>query len=191
MTQLILINLFFSFFILFFDKLSALINIYDIPNERKIHKKKVSLLGGIFVFSTFIIYLISLFFYFPEKIIFLFSFNYQFIIFLFISSCFFIIGLIDDKKNISANKKIALFIVLLLILLNIDRSLLIDILYLSFTDFNILTEKFSILFTFLCIFLFINAINMGYSNLQLGNYILIFICYLFYIFHLLYILFFL
>ena len=77
MTKLILINLFLSFFfILFFNKISKLINIYDIPNERKIHKTKVSLLGGLFIFTTFIIYLTSLYFYIPEKIFFLFSFNY-------------------------------------------------------------------------------------------------------------------
>ena len=182
MTKVILINLFISFFfILFFDKFSKLINIYDIPNERKIHKTKVSLLGGLFIFTTLITYLISLYFYIPEKIIFLFSFNYQFFIFIFTSSCFFVVGLIDDKKNISANKKIALFIVILLILLNNDSDILIEVLYFSFTDSNFLTQNFSPFFTFLCIFLFINALNMyDGSNLQLGNYIFIFICYLLY-----------
>lgn len=180
MLQLVIANILVSLiFYLLFDRISKRINIYDYPSDRKIHQKKTSLLGGIYIFSTFTLYIVSLFFFFPENLTLFFNYTYQFLIFIFISLCFFIIGLIDDKRNISANKKIVLFIFFIIILLNSDQDLLIKVLYFSFTDFIILTLDLSTYFTFLCIFLFINALNMyDGSDLQLGNYILIFTCYL-------------
>ena len=45
------IYLLFCFcFFLIFKKFSSLINVYDMPNERKFHKEKISLAGGVYIF---------------------------------------------------------------------------------------------------------------------------------------------
>ncbi|MBD1143764.1 hypothetical protein IDH14_03620 [Pelagibacterales bacterium SAG-MED33] len=83
--------------------ISKLINIYDHPNSRKIHKKKVPLVGGF-------LFILSILFYacFNQ-----FQINYKddfinvfLILFLVI---FFVIGLIDDKIELSSMKKILIF----------------------------------------------------------------------------------
>ena len=58
-----LLILFFNFLFSYkFEFFSKLINIYDNPNSRKIHKKKVPLLGGfLFMFSIFFYFCFSQF----------------------------------------------------------------------------------------------------------------------------------
>ena len=54
---LILITFFFLF--IFFQthaKLAKYLNLYDLPNERKIHNKKVPLTGGIGLFLLFLLF---------------------------------------------------------------------------------------------------------------------------------------
>ena len=51
--------LIFQFFLNLFlflnlKKIAIKINIFDIPNERKIHKNKVPLLGGLFLFLNLV-----------------------------------------------------------------------------------------------------------------------------------------
>ena len=63
--------LIFQFFLNLFlflnlKKIEKKINIFDIPNERKIHKNKVPLLGGLFLFLNLYFYF-YLIFYFLKK----------------------------------------------------------------------------------------------------------------------------
>ena len=51
---LIILNI---FIIIFFEKISSFINIYDFPNNRKIHKIKTPLLGGLIIIINFFIFL--------------------------------------------------------------------------------------------------------------------------------------
>lgn len=166
-------------FFLFFNKFSKKINIYDFPNHRKLHKDKVSLAGGIFVFISIYFYLFYLAIFDPsysKKIFFLTTQHFTFFL---ISFFFFIIGLFDDKNNLSANKKISIFLILILFAVSIDTELQVQILYFSFFEKNILLENFKLIFTIFSIFIFINALNMyDGSNCQLGNYVLFFILYL-------------
>ena len=104
---LILIILINIFIVIFFDKISKLVNLFDVPDGvRKIHKKKTPLLGG----SMF---LLNLFFfviyYFINNSIFnldYFSTSKEIIIFSGFSLSFFLLGFFDDKFDLSANFKL-------------------------------------------------------------------------------------
>ena len=165
----------------FFKQFSNLINVYDIPDERKLHKGSISLAGGVYLFICVCFYLIFSYFVNDSKFALLFDTNTEIINFITISLLFFFIGLVDDKKNISANRKIIFFFILILIAVSIDNDLDIKILYFSFLDKKILLENFSIIFTIFSIFIFINALNMyDGSNGQVGIYTITFISYLAY-----------
>ncbi len=158
-----------------FNRISKLINIYDIPGERKNHKKPVATLGGLIVFFNY------LYVYFFSHLIQsdLFSNN---IIFISFTSLIFIIGFIDDKINLSPKLKFPLFILIILIHLFLENKFLINSLDLEFlkleVNFNIYQSYF---FTLLCILLFMNASNLYDGiNLQFGLYLIIIISYLIY-----------
>ena len=172
----------FSFlFFIFFKKISKKINIYDSPNHRKIHKNKISLSGGFLIFLPIYFYLILTVVFDYEKVQLIFNYRLQYLLFFIISLSFFAIGFIDDKKNISANIKIVLFLVLILFAVSIDPRLEILILYFSFTEKYLLLQNLSLMFTVLSIFIFLNALNMyDGSNAQLGIYVSIFIIYIAY-----------
>ena len=177
-----LIYLLFSFcFFIIFKKFSLLINVYDLPNERKIHKHKISLAGGVYIFICTYCYLFLASILNLNNIEIFFNFKTQYFNFFIIAFLFFIVGFIDDKKNISPNSKTTIFFILILIVINIDPKLNVTILDFSFTDNIILLQNFSLIFTFFSLFIFINSLNMyDGSNGQLGIYILIFISYLSY-----------
>ena len=148
-------------------------NIYDIPNKRKIHIKPVPPLGGILFFINFIyIFCVS-------KIsgIQVFYFDDIFIIF---SSLIFILGLVDDKKNLNPYLKFLVLISLIVFHLILQNNFLINKFYLDFINFDVhLTYYQSFFFTTLCILLFINASNLYDGiNLQYSLYIFILFSYL-------------
>ena len=88
---------------------------------------------------------------------------------------FFLIGIYDDKYNLSANKKLFLNFFIILFIILLDDSLVIKKLNFSFFDNPIYLKSFSHLFTVLCILLFLNALNMFDGiNLQAAFYCLIF-----------------
>jgi UDP-GlcNAc:undecaprenyl-phosphate GlcNAc-1-phosphate transferase len=82
-----------------------------------------------------------------------------------------LIGYVDDRFNITPNKKFLLFILTILIAVLIDKNLIISKLSFSFTSKEFFLENFSIFFTVLCIVLFVNAFNMFDGiNCQTGLY---------------------
>ena len=173
----------FSIFILFllFDKFSSFLNIYDIPNERKSHKKKISLAGGVYIFICFYFYLICIPLISQNTSEIFFSSETEYYNFFIISVLFFLIGFIDDKTIISSNIKMMLFLILIVSTVSIDFKLFINFLNFSFTQDIILLQNFSIIFSIFSIFIFVNALNMyDGSNGQLGLYAFIFILYLSY-----------
>ena len=162
-----LINLVFFIYI---KKISKVFNVYDYPNSnRKIHKKKIPLLGGVqIIFSLGTLHLFLLLknnmhsIYFDDN---LYSFSFFF-------PCYilFFIGLVDDKFTINPYLKFSLCLITVIIILNIDRSLIIKELK-FYKNFNIQLGEFSFLFTLLCFMLLINAINLFDGvNLQVGLY---------------------
>lgn len=161
------------------NKIAYKLNLYDHPdNKRKIHKKKIPLVGGIFFLINILFYLIiqnSFFFnqVFFEGIREIISF-YLGIIF------FFLIGIYDDKYTLNPNTKLVLSILVILFSINLSDKFIIADLNFIFLDKTINLNSFSILFTIFCILAFINSFNMldGINGLSVSYYL---IC-LFYLF---------
>jgi UDP-GlcNAc:undecaprenyl-phosphate GlcNAc-1-phosphate transferase len=169
---------------LFFDKFKNIYNVYDEPDFlRKIHKKKIPLFGGFYLILNLTLILI---FYFINNIelselIPIFYNKKEILTFFFISFLFFFCGHLDDKFKLPPLKKLFLISLVIVSFLLLDENSLIRNLKFSFYQENFELQKFSFLFTFLCIVILINAINMFDGvNLQLGLYSF-FIFFVFYI----------
>jgi UDP-GlcNAc:undecaprenyl-phosphate GlcNAc-1-phosphate transferase len=184
MIYFIFLNLFFLFF---FSRLKSIYGIFDHSNEeRKIHKGKISVIGGFFLFLNLI--LLS-FFYIAEEILnikiiditSLFESPRESFSFFFTSFLIFIFGYFDDRCMIKPYKKLFLLSIATLTFILINKYSLIKSLNFLFLDTPLQLKDYSFLFTFLCIIILINAINMFDGvNLQISLYS-IFIFVVFYI----------
>lgn len=160
-----------TIFLIFFDKISNKINVFDLPsNSLKIHKKKTSAIGGLlFLVSITCHYILNNFGIDNNYLS--FKENLSIIILIYF---FFFMGIYDDKFKISANSKILLSILIIFIFLSINENFIINKLKFSFFEGYVDLKNTKIIFTILCILLFINACNMFDGiNLQFGLYILI------------------
>ena len=148
------------FFFCNFYKISLYLDIFDKPLKRKIHKKKVASIGGIFFLINFL-FIIAVGYLFKIK---LFYFNIgdsvQYFSFLITFILFFILGILDDKYILSYKIKLFFSFLFLFFLIKIDKNLVIYELRFSFLEYPILLKYFATFFTILCILLFINACNM-------------------------------
>jgi len=174
---LIIFNCLILFFYSFVQKN---LNIYDYPSENKIHLNKVPLLGGVIFLLNIIFYLIF-FILFQSKFslnIFGFSSIVNNLIF-FLSLVFlFFMGLIDDKKNLSASIRLILLITIISLNLILNSELNINYVKLSFfNSFSI--ESYSFFWTLICFLLFINAFNF-FDGINLQSSGLIFAMCLFF-----------
>jgi UDP-GlcNAc:undecaprenyl-phosphate GlcNAc-1-phosphate transferase len=169
----------------YYKKIAQIINVYDYPlNKRKIHKIKTPLIGGVFLLINIIfiniLYFIFNDFYFNDlnKI---FGGYDKYILFLFSSSIIFLIGFVDDKKNLNANLKFFLFILITTFSVHLDQNLLLETIVIKSWNININLLKLSIFFTVICFLLFINAANMYDGvNLQSGPYFFVVYSYFLY-----------
>jgi UDP-GlcNAc:undecaprenyl-phosphate GlcNAc-1-phosphate transferase len=175
-----MINFFLSIFFLnlfifiFYKSFSKIYNLFDYPDKkRKIHKKPVPLLGGLFLTFNLLVILICVNF-FTNLIIIDFFEDYKiYNIFFFIFFCFYLIGYYDDKYKISYNLKFFLSIVLIVLILFLDKNILLNKLVFSFLDYEINLNFLSYPITILCFLLFINAFNMlDGINGQAATYVL-------------------
>ena len=143
---IILLNL---LFFLFEKQISSFLNVYDYPDkDRKLHKQKISLIGGFFFYFNFL--LIS----FCNQ-----ELNVDYFILILFSSFFFIFGFIDDKKPINSNLKFVVLAFVLLAFLFLNEELIIS--QLNFNNYQLnISYPINIFFTVLCIHLFLNAYNM-------------------------------
>ena len=166
--------LFNLFIYLFFDKIKNLYNVYDQPDFlRKIHKKKISLFGGFYLILNLILIFIFHLINDTEltKLLLIFNNQKEVLIFFFISFLIFVCGYFDDKFGIAPFKKLFSISFIIIFFLFLDENSLIKNLNFTFYSKNIELKKFSFLFTFLCMIILINAINMFDGvNLQLGLY---------------------
>ena len=160
--------------IYYFDYFSKKINIYDFPNKkRKIHNKKIPLLGGLLIFINFIIIFFFKLFGNSQTFLDLSSIR-DICSFLFIIFLSFFIGVYDDKYNLGANTKLLLFSIIFLSLVLINPNFIIRSLHFEIFNNDIYLYNFSILFTIFCLLLFINSFNMFDGiNCQSGFYSLI------------------
>ena len=173
---LILVILFNLILLTFFDKLKLFhINLDKPDGKRKLHKKPVPLAGGSIIFLNLTLYFIfisnnqNLLF---NEIIFK---NYEnFVLFFVISFFIFSLGFMDDKLNISASKKFLVVSIIIILILFFDNLLNIKIIKFSFFNKEIYLSQYSLLLTWFCFLVFLNAFNMFDGiNLQSCSYSMI------------------
>lgn len=140
-------------------RIAEFLKIIDIPNDRKIHQKPTPLTGGLGYFLTLLILLFYIFF--DNQI----KFD-KFISIIFIYTVFFLIGLFDDIKTLSAKLRSFLVIISLIILIIFESEFIIN--KLNFKSFNseYNLSYLSVIFTLFCIFALYNALNFidGYNG---------------------------
>lgn len=117
------------FYVYLNEKIANVFNIYDVPDKRKMHEKKVPLTGGIFFFIIIILSYIN---YKTNTEIsiakLLFILSYFFL--------FFIIGLIDDKNNLKPVTRVVLMLVISLLFLSLDELYNLKEIKILFGEFN-------------------------------------------------------
>ena len=142
--QYILILIVCSFLLLLTKLISSKLNLFDVPDNIKIHKERVPNIAGLALipFSFFII--------------FYFQFNETITKTLYFFSVVVLIGLFDDIKNIKPILKlVALFLPIYLFTFYVGEVKTLG----SYEFFNLNLGSFSLIFTILCIFLLTNAFN--------------------------------
>jgi len=173
-TFIILLNIFIYFNI---NLLIKKFNIFDKPNKNKIHKKKISIIGGTVLFTNIVIFLI----YSKINLINYFSYNNEFISFFIIISGFYLVGLYDDKYRLSPLSRIILMTFILYISMILNNSLQITKIEFSFIDKKLYLNDLSIFFSIISILIFTYSLNMFDGiNLQSITYS-IFIFLIFYL----------
>lgn len=153
----------FSLFSLYAtEKLSRLLNYYDLPDGFKIHKSKVPKAAGLAIIPLVVLMFL------------IYDFNQQLILSLGLFIIVIIIGMIDDLKNI--NPKTKLILLLIPIYLFIDNVEIVKTLG-NYENFNLHLKELSFIFTLLSILLLINAYNYidGLDGLLAGNLIIAFL----------------
>ncbi len=147
MNSTIIIYLLLNFVIIFsFSKISYQLNLLDIPNKRKIHKKPTAYTGGIAI-SVILLTAIILFD----------NFNKSLSLILSIAFLISFVGLIDDKFNLNIGGKISLQIIPILYLVIFENLSLISLG--DYNYFNLALNTFAVPFTILSVLFLINAFN--------------------------------
>jgi len=157
------------------QKIAQIINVYDYPlSNRKIHKIKTPLTGGIFLLINIVF--INILYFILDDLYFndlnkIFGGYDKYFVFLSSSLIIFLIGYIDDKKNLNANLKFFLFIIIVALSVHLDQNLLLETIVIKSLNININLLNLNIFFTVICFLLFVNAANMYDGiNLQSGSY---------------------
>ncbi len=135
----------------------------DKPDQkRKLHKHNSALTGALSIFIFFIFLCIY-------NLIFNYEDNALIIIFI-CSSLIFIIGVYDDRNNLSPYLKLSLIAIIFLIFLNFNENFILKEIY--FSSFNkkyTLSGYLDIFLTILCLLLLINALNLVVGINSLAN----------------------
>ena len=123
--------------------------LFDQPNERKIHTRRVSSLGGAAIFTGF---LVSCMFFIPENL------NPEFRFYLAAAVIVFFLGLKDDLSDLSAVNKLIGQLIVAAILIHAG-GLRLDGMYglFGFTD---VPEAFGYALTYFTIIVVMNAFNL-------------------------------
>ncbi len=151
-------------------KISNFFGIYDLPNNKlKNHKKIAYPIGGIILYLNLLI-LFSLDFFLNNQNFFNLS-KFDLILLFFISTIIFLLGILDDKYDLSYSKKFIFLTFFILIILFVDNNLILKELRLFILKKSISVDIFQIFLTTLFILLYLNAFNMFDGiNLQSGIY---------------------
>lgn len=179
---LIFVLLIFNFFLFKFNHyISNKIDLFDYPdNKRKLHKKKTSLTGGIFLFANLIIFISFLNidnFQLTSQFI---QNKRELVSFILLMTSLFIIGLYDDKYDLNPFKKLFLSAFFIFLCLLIDESLIIRELNFFTGNYSIKLFGLSIPFTVLSFLLFLNALNM-FDGIDLQVPIYVFLLFIYFL----------
>ncbi len=133
-------------------------------SKRKIHKIPTYLIGGHFVFFSYIIF-------------FFLSSNYDLsekLIYLFFISIIFFVGILDDLINLKPLNKLFITLITYLILTILDNDFLLTEIYFETFDKTINLGIYSYLVSSICILLLINSINLidGINGLAMMIFII-------------------
>ena len=167
------LSLFFIVFLIYFilDKNKKKIFgdfFLDTPDSlRKIHKHPTYLIGGHFIFISYSVFLLFSFDY---------SLNHKFVFF-FIFSCIFLIGVLDDLKDLKPIVKLGLILIIYLLLIYFDNDYLLEKIYFETFDKSLNFGIYSYPVSILCVLLLINAINLidGINGLAMMIFIIIYL----------------
>lgn len=158
----------------FNNKIAQLLDLFDDPdNSRKLHKIKVPLTGGIIILLNAIIAIILILNgQFSQATSTIFKSNNDLFILLISIIIFFFVGFLDDKYNVSANKRFLFTSIILFPIIYFSDDLIINQINISFIEYSInLPFSLSIFWSVLCLLLFINAVNLFDGiNFQVGLY---------------------
>ncbi len=153
-------------FLLFFENISKSLSIIDKPDGKlKKHAKPVSLLGGFVILVN--LYLVSFLINLLNLDYLIFK-NHFITTILILSTLFYLIGILDDLKNLDPNLKLFLIIISIAFSAYLFPELNLKLIKISFLDKNFYFNNFSFFFTVLSFALLLNALNMFDGiNLQL------------------------
>ena len=145
-------------------RISLFINLYDFPDKkRKIHTVATPSIGGVILFTN--LTSILLFDILSNNL------EYNYLILFLTSAVIFFISLIDDKFNITPNKKFFFIGLAVFFFIFFNGELLISRISFDFYKFSIKNYFLKFFITWLCIMLFLNAMNLYDGvNCQLGLY---------------------
>ena len=152
-------------------------NIFDNSNKDKIHRKNISLIGGTILFINIFIFLV----YSKINIQNYFFQNVEYVSFVIIILGFYMVGLYDDKYQLSPLSRIILMSFILYVSISLNNLLQIPKIDFSFTSKIFYLNNLSIFSSIICILIFTYALNMFDGiNLQSITYC-VFIFFIFYL----------
>lgn len=131
---------------------------YDVPNERKIHKKPVLINGGIFLYLNILIFIILGFFNLKEYI----SIPLRDLACLFAGiTVVFFVGFVDDINNLKIFFRYSIIFFFLCLILNFSNIFLIKDLHIQFNskNYNFIIEN-KVIFSSIIVVLFLIMYNL-------------------------------
>lgn len=154
----ILIILFNFFLYIKFDLISNSFALFDKPDGKlKKHSKPASLIGGSLILINFYLIIFFLNLLKIDNSIFDGSFL---IIVITLSTLFYMVGLLDDLKNLSPNIKLLSLIFSIFFVAYLFPEINLELIKISFLKKTYYFNDYSLLFTILSFLLLANAINM-------------------------------
>lgn len=168
--NILLVQIVFNLIIYYsFDHIKKFINVYDFPDDkRKLHSQPTPLIGGYLFLLNLILYLLL-------KYSSISQIELNIII---CSSFFLLIGILDDKFNLSPYTKFLFLILALFIFFKFTENSIINKLEVYGYTINF-GNHLGIFFSILCVMLFVNAFNLFDGiNLQSSLYGLFFLLFL-------------
>ena len=148
-----------------FDTISQSLTFFDKPDGKlKNHSKPVSLIGGLIILINLYLIIFSLSFLNFKNLIFENNFMFGLIL---LSTLFYLIGLVDDIKNLSPNKKLIFLFISTIIVIYFFPSINLEHIKISFLK-DIFYFEYSKIFLVFSFALLANSMNMFDGiNLQL------------------------